>query len=98
MTPSPSTCIPFESEGSHFLAVMTQHSSQLCIKISHALIGRNARLQLSDGPLNAAPVICSAQLAVEGKAVQGPFLAAELSLQLGSPQPSCMPTATLRNS
>ena len=68
-----------------------QDSIKICSKASHAIGGGKPRLKVSDGLLDAPPFICSAQLAREGSAVQGPFLAAEASLQLGSPQPSYNP-------
>ena len=71
------------------LGMRKQDSVQICSKASHAVVGGGKlRLQLGDGILKAPPLICSAQLASEGSAVQRPFLVAEASLQLGSPQPS----------
>lgn len=50
---------------------------------------------MSDDLLDAPPLICSAQLASKGSTMQGPFLVAEVSLQLGSPLPSYALTAPL---
>ena len=62
---------------------------EICSRASRAVDGGHPRLQVGNDLPNAQPLIYGAQLAVEGSAMQGPFLAAEVSLQPGSPQLSC---------